>query len=585
MNGTVKLTMRNRLYIFICILVSIVIMTLVFIIISESTVLGLSSKISILSDQLSLTHKLANRVSGGMADHYPDANTYKKDLDLYSSNIDTLINGNPSLFFGAERDAIPLELFDSWKSTYSVFRKQSESLLKTEDSEMQKQLYATTGLSKSYGTLNEIIGTLQTNYSTRVKEAFLGNIRISVILFVCMVLLGIISLFVVHRSVNPIKKLIRTIMKIADSDFSSRTESPRNDEIGLIGKALNIMTEKTETLIRDIKKTIANVDTSSESFAAALNESGVATRQMIASIDSVNTNLEKHNSVIKSTLTSVTEMVNATENIKKTIETQSSAVSESSASIEEMVSSINSVNKSSEKAAQISKQLLEIARNGGDKIKKTAAAILEIHSASGKISEAIGGIARIAATTNLLSMNAAIEAAHAGDAGKGFAVVAEEIRKLANDSQVEAKTIKVNVKDTIEKIANGTKLSEEVGKAFSEIMEDINNTVNLIMEISSAMSEQRAGAHEILHSMEHLVRISAEIGDAVIKEAGESTKLITATKQLDQVATEIYNVSTEQKLGGQEIINGLEGVQEIAQKIHDSIEELNSRISSITVSE
>ncbi len=585
MNGTVKLTMRNRLYTFICILVSIVIMTLVFIIFSETTVLGLWSKISILSEQLSLTHKLANRVTGGMADHYTDNSEYKKDLDLYSNNIDTLINGSPALFFGAERDAILLELFDSWKSTYSAFREQSESLLKTENIELQKQLYVTTGLSKSYATLNEIIGTLHTNYSTRVKEVFSGNMRISVILFVCIVLLGILSLFIVHRSVNPIKKLVQTIMKIADSDFTSRTDSPRNDEIGFIGKALNVMMEKTETLIRDIKKTIITVDTTNESFAAALNESGVATRQMIASIDSVNTNLEKHNSVIKSTLSSVTEMVNATENIKKTIETQSSAVSESSASIEEMVSSINSVNKSSEKAAQISKQLLEIARNGGDKIKKTSAAILEINTASGKISEAIGGIARIAATTNLLSMNAAIEAAHAGDAGKGFAVVAEEIRKLANDSQAEAKTIKVNVKDTIEKIANGTKLSEEVGKAFSEIMEDINNTVNLIMEISSAMSEQRAGAHEILQSMEHLVRISAEIGEAVIKEADESTKLITATKQLDQVATEIYNVSTEQKLGGQEIINGLEGVQEIAQKIHDSIEELNTRISSITVSE
>jgi methyl-accepting chemotaxis protein len=399
----------------------------------------------------------------------------------------------------------------------------------------------------------------------------------------CIVLF--IMLLILWISFKPYKKLLTVMSSLADKNLTLRSGLKGNNELGQIGIAYDKVAEALDEFFIKLKKDYNDVERVNEDLTSAVNESSAATREMVASIESVHMNLEKHKDVVEHTIESINIMMGLTDQIKSNVESQAGAVAQSSASVEQMVSSINSVSKSSENAETRSKKLSDIARDGGEKLKLMMKAMQEIQNASSKIAEAIGGIARIAATTNLLSMNAAIEAAHAGAAGRGFAVVAEEIRKLAADSAEEAKTIKQNVKETIDKIEHGTKLSEDAGKAFDEIMGDIDDTVNVIMEITSAMSEQRLGAQEILKSMEHLVTISTEISEAIVKETEGSKKVMEATSQLDQVATEILSASSEQKVGSEEILRALQLLQDVSEKIRNNVSQLNGRIMEFKVTQ
>jgi len=426
---------------------------------------------------------------------------------------------------------------------------------------------------------------LVTVFSLPAENTSVPALRTILSIFVILVILLIcISLFLFFKQQSPFKKLVEICSSIKRLDFTIRNANLSRGDFREIGLSVTELVTSLDSIFGIIKRLTIAVDATHDDLVSALTQTGAASREMVASIRNITSSLERQKTFIEETVAQAEKVSTSTESIKNHIESQSSAVAESSASIEEMVSSINSVSKSAEKAEEISRQLEKIAREGDDRIKTMFSAIQDIQVTSKKIAEAIGGITKIAATTNLLSMNAAIEAAHAGEAGKGFAVVAEEIRKLASDSAREAKSIKKNVQETLEKIAHGSKLSEETGKAFNAIMTDINKTVKIIIEIANAMSEQRIGAQEILKSMSHLVSLSNLIRTGVVEETEGNEKITSSVNKIDEVALEILKAQQEQMNGGDEIEKALALLQDLVVKNDHSIEEIKTQLSHVKVS-
>ncbi|GAB1484762.1 hypothetical protein MASR2M78_35800 [Treponema sp.] len=202
--------------------------------------------------------------------------------------------------------------------------------------------------------------------------------------------------------------------------------------------------------------------------------------------------------------------------LKNSIEEESSAQIESSASINEMVASIRSVADSATRRRSSMETLAGTADEGMNRLDSLLGLISKIEGSIGSIQSMVSVINSIAGSTNLLSMNAAIEAAHAGDAGRGFAVVAEEIRKLADTSGKNAKEIGRQLKEVISVITKAAEESGQTRNSFSEIRTEIDGAINAFQEITSATSELAEGGRQILEALQTLSEMSLQV-----KSSGE----------------------------------------------------------------
>lgn len=507
------------------------------------------------------------------------------EIVLFEEVLKKIEKGNPSSFLKKMTNKELLESIEKAKAGWSDFKEYlADTSRKTLSVKTRQSGLPEMSTEKSVA-LKALIQKVVDGFTDLWRRNIFHTKLIMIVILAEQLLGALFILLFLRKNLFPLKKLLPVADAIIQKDLTIRTGIHVKNEIGDIGRSFDVMTQSMDDFMKEIKKVSNDDEITNQDIMVAVKQTSAIVQEMIEWAESINFNLESQRRVIESTVKSTEAMKVAIDNIRKNIQNQASAISESSASVEELVSSINSVGKSTEMAENLGKELAKVAHEGGDKIKSTVKAIQEIQETSVKITEAIGGISRITSTTNLISMNAAIEAAHAGEAGKGFAVVAEEIRNLAEQSSTEAQEITKNVKETLNKIEYGTVLSEEAGKAFNSIMSDINKTVSIITEIAGAMEEQSIGTGEIIKSMEDLVSGSNEIKAAIEEESESIMHVIESAKELDQVAQEISAASDAQKAGCDNITKTLEILRELVEVNTTIVKNLNEKISKFKVTE
>ena len=218
------------------------------------------------------------------------------------------------------------------------------------------------------------------------------------------------------------------------------------------------------------------------------------------------------------------------------IDKQDAAVSQTGAAMEEMSASVDGVMEITNKKTQAADRLKEIIGQGGERVMSTAKAIEEVTEAINGVAEIIKVINAIAAQTNLLAMNAAIEAAHAGEFGKGFAVVAAEVRKLAESTTANSKAIADSLKSIINQIRDAKEASESAGTTFENIQSEVETFVSAFAEISNSTSELSVGTKKIFNSMDGLKSVSSEI-------SGRSKEITSNAENVNNTLKQIKNFS------------------------------------------
>lgn len=305
-------------------------------------------------------------------------------------------------------------------------------------------------------------------------------------------------IFILVRGISKrIKAAAAGIEDIAErSDLTQRVDIAMIDDFGMLITEINTLISRLSSMIREVKDGTALVSAS----AGTLTESATSATDAIASMNTALSEMSQRsaeqNHLIMKTDISLTELADNVENVKQSVFSQTAAMKQISVSMTHMAESITSVADIASQAQNVSVHLSETSLTGDGSIQNAIKSMGDIQSSSEEVQNIIRVIKKISSQTNLLAMNAAIEAAHAGEIGAGFAVVADEVRSLAESSQSSAKEIQNRIKDMSEKIQTGVNAITSAGDAFKSITVSVTKNADLVKRIYEAMEQQKNGALE-----------------------------------------------------------------------------------------
>ena len=387
---------------------------------------------------------------------------------------------------------------------------------------------------------------------------------------ICFVIGTGISIIIGRKLSSPIYRIDLKLNSIGDGDLTHVIPVESKDEIGHLAGNINITIEKIKTLIATIKRMVNALTNTSFELTSNMERTSRAVEtisvdfQTMKGLESrLETEAVEANNAVETISTSI-------DNLNKLVEEQSESINTSSSAIEEMTANIQSVTKTLVDNSKNVVNLADASENGKTGLQKVAQEIVEIARDSEGLLEINSVMNNIASQTNLLSMNAAIEAAHAGEAGKGFAVVADEIRKLAESSGKQSKTTASMLKKIKGSIDSITRSSNEVLSRFEAIDTGVKTVSEHESNIRAAMEEQEIGGRQILESI-------GRLKDITISVINGSQEMHNSGDQLIKKTHEFIDISNQVVGGMNKIISGAMGEIQIAVKHVDEMSNENDR--------
>jgi len=357
-------------------------------------------------------------------------------------------------------------------------------------------------------------------------------------------------------------------------DLTKRISICSVDELGTIAGMVNDFCEHLGGGIGTIKYKINGLNHTSFELSINMGKTSTAVEQITLNLDNMKNLMVKQENGAEEAGKAVGVIKENIDSLKKIIQQQTESVNMSSSAIEEMTANIHSVTQTLIENSRNVAVLTEASENGKAGLQTVAQEIQEIAHDSEGLLEINSLMNSIASQTNLLSMNAAIEAAHAGEAGKGFAVVADEIRKLAETSGNQSKTTAAMLKKIKASIDNITKSSDDVQARFGAIDSSVKTVSEHEQNIRNAMEEQEIGGKQILESIGRLRDITHSVkkGSDGMEQSGE-----TLVKETD----EFIKISKETVEGMNEILGGINQINVSINHVNEMSIENNRNFESV----
>ncbi len=414
-----------------------------------------------------------------------------------------------------------------------------------------------------------------TDFSGEYQKFFMYTIFGLVVIAVIMITI----FFILSSRVSRSFKIIASGCELmAMGDYSERYPDFLTKEASLLSNGFNLVTERLEGNINSMKQSKVSLNEAGGKLSSTIEDLMSSIVQIGASISSTGMNLRNQTDSVGQSAQSISKILDMIHRLEELVQTQGKAVQGASTAVEQMVGNITEVDKSVDKMAHSFGVLDQTAQNGVETQNELQKQIIEIENQSKLLSEANKVIANIAGQTNLLAMNAAIEAAHAGDAGQGFAVVADEIRKLSETSSAQSKTIGAQLKSIQTAINLVVQATQHGVQDYANLSKEIRETDTLVQQIKEAMTEQQQGSSQILDALSDMNESTDQVQNASQEITTASQAIINDVDVLQNETKVMGQSMDEMGLSADKMQDAGLTLAGVSKAVEASIEEIGKQI-------
>jgi methyl-accepting chemotaxis protein len=406
--------------------------------------------------------------------------------------------------------------------------------------------------------------------------------------------------------VNPVNEAAAVLERLASNDLTARMNGDYAGDLARMKESLNTAMENVGMAIKQVADAAGKVADSTAALSKTATDVGNASQQIALTVDQVAAGSQEQSRTVQNSAEAMEQLVRAIDDVASGAQSQAKLVDQTVGLVQQITTAIDDVAKNSNTVAQASRKVNEVAIQGGVQvaksgegmamIKQSAEAVGNIVMKLGDSSQKIGAIVEtiddIAEQTNLLALNAAIEAARAGEHGKGFAVVADEVRKLAERSskatgeiadligsmqQMIASAVS-GMKDSDKLVAEGTLLSVEAGDALKNIQGAVQGIVTQIDDMAVAAQRMSSSSTEVIRAIENVSAVTEQTTAASEEMAASSAEV---SRQIEQVAAvseenaaaaeEVSATTQEQTAAAEEMTAGAEDLSGMAEDLQELV--------------
>jgi len=426
--------------------------------------------------------------------------------------------------------------------------------------------------------------------STGHLDSFLAGVTqllwtvITVVLIFTLVA-GVISIVMSYYLTVPFRRLVTSFNVISGGDFTASPPSYTSREASALSVGFNSFADSISGLIRKIKDSARDIGKVAEDMSLSVNDTQAVIAQVAGTVNSIRSDVGRENQSIAQNETAVNQVMGEIENLNIKIKEQGTQISGASSAIEEMVANIHSIENSTVLVDSRIQELVHSSQEEKKRLSKTAEAAKLVENQSQALAMMNKVISDVATQTNLLSMNAAIEAAHAGESGKGFAVVAQEIRKLAETTAQQSKSSEEAIKSLQKSIQEIAVSAGRVEESFNGMIKMIHQVEEITGTLKNATEEQGIGSNQLLSSISAINAITRDVETASQAMKASASEAVNACRNLTELSRGVDDKVTKCNEGTKSLTANSDAVAMVVENTRFSVEQLERSINPFKIRE